>query len=112
MKAMTRDLVDIADQWYVLLDGGPVAVLDNPKDAEMFWFTWDVHKIDGLSIPSNLWEHSVDSRRSFRHVETGELDPHAFPAGDGPLESGRIMIRGPIRGRDDEQKDAADRADP
>jgi hypothetical protein len=46
-----------------------------------------------------LWDYSTDSRRSFRHIETDELDPGAFPGGKGMLESGRVLLRGPFRNR-------------
>src|SRR5262245_37170845 len=34
--------IDVHDRWYVELDQRPVAIIANPADAEMFWFTWDV----------------------------------------------------------------------
>jgi hypothetical protein len=88
-----------ADRWYVQLDGVPVAVIFNPADADMFWFTWDVMPAGKDSIPTDLWDYSTDTRRSFRHVETDELDSGAFPGGKGLLESGRVLIRGPLRNR-------------
>ncbi len=30
------------DRWYVQLDGRPVAIIEDPIEADMFWFTWDV----------------------------------------------------------------------
>jgi hypothetical protein len=88
-----------SDRWYVQLDGHPVAIIENPADAEMFWFTWDVVPFGEPTLPADLWDYSTDSRRSFRHLETNELDPGAFPGGTGLLESGRILIRGPLRNR-------------
>ena len=89
-----------SDRWYVQLDGRPVAIIENPIDADMFWFTWDVVQFGETPIPADLWEYSNDSRRSFRHLETSELDPGAFPGGKGMLESGRVLIRGPLRNRE------------
>jgi hypothetical protein len=86
-----------SDRWLVLLDGQPVAMIDNPQDADMFWFTWDVHGIDGAPVPADLWDYSNDGRRSFQHADTGEIDAGAFPAGNRVLASGRICIRGPLR---------------
>jgi hypothetical protein len=88
-----------SDRWYVQLDGRPVAIIENPIDADMFWFTWDVLQLGEAPIPTDLWDYSTDSRRSFRHLETDELDPGAFPGGKGMLESGRVLIRGPLRNR-------------
>lgn len=98
------------DRWYVQLDGRPVAIIENPTDADMFWFTWDVVPLGEKPIPTDLWDYSTDSRRSFRHFETDELDSGAFPGGRGMLESGRVLIRGPLRNRErllDEQYRAA-----
>jgi hypothetical protein len=89
-----------SDRWYVQLDGHPVAIIENPTDADMFWFTWDVVPLGETQIPTDLWGYSTDSRRSFRHFETDELDPGAFPGGKGMLESGRVLIRGPLRNRE------------
>ena len=88
-----------SDRWYVQLDGRPVAIIENPIDADMFWFTWDVVQLGETAIPTDLWDYSTDSRRSFRHIETDELDPGAFPGGKGMLESGRVLLRGPFRNR-------------
>ena len=88
-----------SDRWYVQLDGRPVAIIENPTGADMFWFTWDVVPLGERPIPTDLWDYSTDSRRSFRHFETDELDPVAFPGGKGMLESGRVLIRGPLRNR-------------
>ena len=88
-----------SDRWYVQLDGLPVAIIENPTDADMFWFTWDVVPLGETPIPTDLWDYSTDSRRSFRHFESDELDPGAFPGGKGMLESGRVLIRGPLRNR-------------
>jgi hypothetical protein len=94
-----RPAIDAADRWFVLLNGEPVAMLSNPHDADMFWFTWDVHSIGQGYVSADLWQYSNDERRSFRHVDTDELDPYAFPGGTGLLDSGRVLIRGPLRGR-------------
>jgi hypothetical protein len=88
-----------SDRWYVQLDGRPVAIIENPTDADMFWFTWDVVPLGETPIPTDLWDYSTDSRRSFRHLETDELDPVAFPGGKALLESGRVLLRGPLRNR-------------
>ena len=88
-----------SDRWYVQLDSRPVAIIENPTDADMFWFTWDVVPMGEIPIPADLWDYSTDSRRSFRHFETNELDSGAFPGGKGMLESGRVLIRGPLRNR-------------
>lgn len=91
--------IDASDRWFVLLDGEAVAMLSNPQDADMFWFTWEVHPIGEGSVPLDLWQYANDGRRSFRHVDTGECDRGAFSGGNGPLDSGRVLIRGPLRGR-------------
>jgi hypothetical protein len=91
--------INESDRWYVQLDGRPVAIIENPMDADMFWFTWDVVQLGETPIPTDLWDYSTDSRRSFRHLETNELDSGAFPGGKGSLESGRVLIRGPLRNR-------------
>ncbi|WP_166827368.1 hypothetical protein [Thalassoroseus pseudoceratinae] len=85
--------VDEFDEWFVLIDGTPVALLKNPEDADMFWFTWEVVEVDGRLVPEDLWDYSNDKRRSFRHVRTSELNEHAFPGGTKPLETGRVLIR-------------------
>ena len=74
-------------------------MIDNPADSDMFWFTWDVHEVDGMPIPPDVWDYSKDKVRSFRHVDKGEEDPYVFPGGKGLLESGRVLPRGPLRGR-------------
>ena len=70
-----------SDRWYLQFDGRPVAIIENPIDAEMFWFTWDVVQLGEAPTPIDLWDYSTDARRSFRHLETDELDPGAFPGG-------------------------------
>jgi hypothetical protein len=75
-----RTSLDVSERWFVLLDGQPVAMIGNPKWAEMFWLAWDVHEISGNSVPPDLWDCATDKRRSFQHVDTGEMDPLAFPA--------------------------------
>jgi hypothetical protein len=62
----------------------------------MFWFTWDVVQLREIPIPADLWDYSTDSRRSFRHLETNELDSGAFPGGRGILEFGRVLIHDPF----------------
>jgi hypothetical protein len=65
--------MDASDRWFVLLDGEPVALLSNPQDADMSWFIWDVQAIGQGYVSADLWQYSNDGRRSFRHVDTGEL---------------------------------------
>jgi hypothetical protein len=91
--------ISATDRWYVQLDDHPVAVIENPIDADMFWFTWDVQQLGETPVPADLWDYSTDSRRSFRHVETGEIDSVAILGGKGELPSGRVLIRGPLRNR-------------
>jgi hypothetical protein len=98
-KSRIEMSISKSDRWYVQLDGRPVAIIENPIDADMFWFTWDVVQLGEIPIPKDLWDYSTDSRRSFRHLETDELDTGAFPGGKGMLESGRVLIRGPLRNR-------------
>jgi hypothetical protein len=74
-------------------------MIDSPEYFDMFWFTWEIHEVFENSIPTDLWNHSTDPRRSLQHVETGEIDPFAIPAGKQEPESGRVLIRGPLRGR-------------
>jgi hypothetical protein len=94
-----RVWIDHSDRWFVLLDGEAVAIIDNPHDHDMFWFSWDAQAMHANSIPTDLWDGSTDARRTFRHAETGEIDLCAFPAGQHTLPSGRVVIRGPLRGR-------------
>ena len=85
------------DEWYVELDGNPVAVLSNPLDAEMFWYTWEIRPIGGDEIPNDLWSYEADTRRSFRHCFKDYCDECAFPATDNPIiDGGRVLIRGPL----------------
>lgn len=98
-RSQIEMLISESDRWYVQLDGRPVAIIEHPTDADMFWFTWEVVPLGETPIPTDLWDYSTDSRRSFRHLETDELDPGAFPGGKGLLESGRVLICGPLRNR-------------
>lgn len=91
--------IEAHDRWYVELDERPVAMIANPADADMFWFTWDVLAIDAAPIPEDLWDYSNDARRSFRHVVTGERNRLTFPGGKGLLASGKVLLRGPLRSR-------------
>lgn len=87
--------IEPTDRWYVQLDGEPVALLDDPRDSDMFWFTWRISLIEGQEIPADLWNYANDARRTFRHLETGELT-EAIPAGaNAAYSEGRVLIRGP-----------------
>ena len=86
-----------SDEWYVELDGKPVAVLSNPRDADMFWFTWDIRPVDDNEIPNDVWSYASDMRRSFRHRFKDHVDDCAIPATDNPIgDDGRVLIRGPV----------------
>ncbi|MHB8863245.1 MAG: hypothetical protein ACYC6N_12615 [Pirellulaceae bacterium] len=88
--------VELTDEWLVELDGKPVALLFNPRDNDMFWFTWDIGPI-GKEIPKDLWSYNNDARRTFRHRVNGYCDNCAFPATDDPIVEGdRVLIRGPL----------------
>ena len=89
--------VDDSDEWFVLLDDAAVAIVRNPEFAEMFWLTWEVNEIESQPIPDDLWDYANDTRRSFRHAKTGEVNEGAFPGGSKALESGRVLIRGLYR---------------
>jgi hypothetical protein len=93
--------IEPSDRWYVEIDEQPVAIIDNPADSGMFWFTWELHPLDGNDLPTDLWDYSMDSRRSFRHVVTSERSRYTIPAGKGAiLPDGRVLLRGPLQGRD------------
>ena len=104
------------DRWYVEIDEHPVAIIDNPADSDMFWFTWRLHTLDGVTLPDDLWDFSMDARRSFRHLTTNERNRYTIPAGKGAvLPDGRVLLRGPLKGLDynehptsDEQNDATE----
>jgi hypothetical protein len=88
--------IEPSDRWYVEIDDHPVAIIDNPVDAEVFWFKWQLHSMDGVDIPPDLWNYSMDGRRSFRHVKTNERNRCTIPAGKGAvLPDGRVL-----KGRD------------
>jgi hypothetical protein len=88
--------VELADEWLVELDGKPVAILSNPRDNDMFWFTWDIGPIEE-EIPKDLWSYKNDARRTFRHRISGYCDRCAYPATDNPVVEGeRVLIRGPL----------------
>jgi hypothetical protein len=53
--------IEPSDRWYVEIDDQPVAIIDNPVDAEMYWFKWQLHSMDGADIPSGLWDYSMDA---------------------------------------------------
>ena len=89
--------VEETDRWLVELDGQAVAMIANPADSDMFWYTWDVTPLEGIPIPDDLWDYKNDARRSFRHVVTGERDSRTIPAGRGVLTDGRVLLRGPHR---------------
>ena len=87
---------ELTDEWFVELDGKPVAVLSNPRGDEMFWFTWDVQPV-GEEIPKDLWSYKNDGKRTFRHRVSSYCDECAFPATDNPVvDGGRVLIRGPL----------------
>lgn len=93
----SRKRIDADDCWFVELDGQPVALIANPADADMFWFTWDVLPLESTPVPGDLWDYANDARRSFRHVATGERNRVTFPGGKGILPDGRVLLRGPVR---------------
>jgi hypothetical protein len=93
----SRDGIDKLDRWFVELDEQPVALITNPADADLFWFTWDVVALGETPAPSDLWDYTNDHRRSFRHAATGERNSHTIPAAQGVLPNGRVMLRGPLR---------------
>ncbi|MBI1248634.1 hypothetical protein GC197_12440 [bacterium] len=91
--------VEPSDCWYVEVDDKPVALIANPADEEMFWITWDLHELDGKPVPEDLWDYSMDGRRSFRHVATNHQCRNTIPAGNGAvLPDGRVLLRGPFKG--------------
>jgi hypothetical protein len=92
-----RSTVEETDRWFVELDGHAVAMIANPVDADMFWYTWELTPLEGTPIPDDLWDYENDSRRSFRHAVTGERDSCTIPAGRGVLTGGRVLLRGPHR---------------
>ncbi|MCA9195450.1 MAG: hypothetical protein KDB03_26950 [Planctomycetales bacterium] len=100
-RKKTPNAIEPSDRWYVEIDDRPVAIIDNPVDAEMFWFKWQLHSLDGADTPTDLWDYSMDARRSFRHVEINERNRCTSPAGKGAvLPDGRVLLRGPLKGRD------------
>lgn len=109
--------IEPGDRWYVEIDNQPVALIDSPVDFEMFWFTWQMHSLDGTVPPQDLWDYSMDARRSFRHMKTNERNRCTIPAGKGAvMHDGRILLRGPLKGGDycngassDEPDDARER---
>lgn len=93
--------IEPSDRWYVEIDDHPVAIIDNPVDAEMYWFKWQLHSMDDADTPPDLWDYSMDARRSFRHVATNERNRCTIPAGKGAvLPDGRVLLRGPFKGSD------------
>jgi hypothetical protein len=101
--------IEASDRWYVEIDGQPVAIIDSPVDSEMFWFTWQLHPLDGTVPPPDLWDYSMDARRSFRHAKTNERNLCTIPAGKGAvLPDGRVLLRGPLKGRDYCERPASD----
>jgi|SRR6056297_2036992 len=93
--------IEPSDRWYVEIDEQPVAIIDNPANSDMFWFTWELHQLDANDLPTDLWDYSMDNRRSFRHVVTNERSRCTIPAGKGAvLPDGRVLLRGPLKGRD------------
>ena len=91
-----RKRIDAKDRWFVELDGAPVAMIANPVDTDMFWFTWDVLPLESTPVPEDLWNYVNDARRSFRHIDTGERST-TYPGGEGILPNGRVLLRGPLR---------------
>lgn len=65
--------VELTDEWLVELDGKPVAILSDPRDNDMFWFTWAIGPIEE-EIPKDLWSYQNDARRTFRHRINGCRD--------------------------------------
>lgn len=61
--------IEVTDEWIVELDGKPIATLSNPRDGEMFWFTWDIQPV-AEEIPEDLWSYTNDSKRTFRSLDT------------------------------------------
>lgn len=92
------DTISPDDEWYVELDGKAVAILSNPRDADMFWFTWDIHPASpNQMIPSDLWLYESDTRRGFRHRFKAIRDDFAIPSTNHPnLADSRVLLRGPL----------------
>jgi hypothetical protein len=104
--------IEPSDRWYVEIDDHPVAIIDNPVDADMYWFTWQLHSMGGADAPPDLWDYSMDARRSFRHVKTNERNRCTIPSGKGAvLPDGRVLLRGPFKGRDYCERETSDEPD-
>lgn len=83
--------------WFVEWNGRRVAVLTEPRWADMFWYTYTVEwATDDPAERERLqsaddclwWGH----RLQFRSREFGEIAQHAFAA--GPPRDGRVFMRG------------------
>jgi hypothetical protein len=80
-------------------DGRPVAVLDDPIFAEMFWFAWRIRPLPGANkselLSESFWDISLFETTRFRCDVSGEV-VHAFwgTLSLRLLSDGRLSLRG------------------
>lgn len=87
------------DGWDVVLDGTPVAFVDEPRWEEMFWVsyrltvTMDDPALRERILSESFWTNEWPNL-TFRSRATGRVVKKAFPSCRPFVEPGRLMMRG------------------
>jgi hypothetical protein len=80
-------------------DGTAVAVLDDPRLDDMFWFAWRINPLSEdpeqrAAVSSDaFWADAMLDRTVFRGKASGEV-AGGFWAGSQPVRDGRLILRG------------------
>lgn len=95
-----RPLLNSDSEWIVEIEGSPVALLSEPKWAEMFWTSYQMTPLtEDPELVAKLndvefWRVCESLGVSFRHRASSVVASHAFPGLFPFPEPGRLMMRG------------------
>jgi len=105
VEALSVDANDLPiltsdSEWIIEIEGRPVALLSDPKQAEMFWNSYRMTPLtDEPKLLADLqnvefWRHCEARGVAFRHRASSKIARYAFPGGDPFPEPGRLVMRG------------------
>jgi hypothetical protein len=95
-----QPILNSDSEWIIEIEGRPVALLSEPKWAEMFWTSYRMTPLtDDPKTLANLedvefWRVCESRGVAFRHRASSRIARYAFPGGDPFPEPGRLVMRG------------------